>query len=173
MNSTLWVAVAVVGTLAAIIYFLKLVTKRQAQARNKKMWDHYRSLLAQHNLAPDHVEEFPHRIFGLDTERQHFVFVQHDPAQPYELLDLSEQRECRIMNSGVNVSSTTTGGKTHTEEHVNSISLAFTSRSGVRISVPVYTEALDGIEQRKALQEKAGLWHRRILQAMSSLREAA
>jgi len=169
----MWVALAIIGSLTAIIYLLKFVSKKQAQARKQAIWDQYRTLLAQHNLSPEHFEEFPHRIFGLDTTRQHFIFVQHDPAQPHETLDLSEQRECKIATDGVKVSGTSHNGKPTNEFHVNCISLSFTSRSGVQINVPVYTEALDGIEQRKALQAKAEDWHHRIQQALARLRKAA
>lgn len=173
MNSTLWVALALVGSLAAIIYFLKLVSRKQALARRNAIRARFNALLSQHNLSPEITEEFPHRILGLDSSQQRFIFTQEDPAQPHELIDLAEQRECRVVNSGVSVSTTDRGGKQKTEQHINLIGLAFTSRSGVRITVPLYTEALDGVDQRQHLQEKAGLWHRRMLQAMSALREAA
>ena len=169
MNSTLWVALAVVGCLAAILYALKYVTKQQALARKKALRNHYRSLLAQHNLSPDTEEEFPHRIFGLDASRRHFVLAQHDPAQPHEIIDLTEQHECRIQKGGVSVPAS--NGRT--EEHINKIAIAFTSRSGVRISVPVYTEALDGVEQRQHLEARADTWLKQLRQTMSAMKEAA
>ncbi|MBS1615280.1 MAG: hypothetical protein JST06_04090 [Bacteroidetes bacterium] len=173
MNSTLWIALAIVGILATIIYLLKLVTHRQTKARKNAMWTHFRSLIAEHKIAPETVEEFRHRIFGLDTGKMHFLFVQHDPAQPYEVLNLSDQKDCRVVNSGVQVNISGKGGQSHTEEHVNAISLSFTSRSGVRINVPVYTEIIDGIEHRKQLQQQANNWQRRIHQVLSGIREAA
>ncbi len=173
MNSTMWIALAVVGILAAIIYLLKFITQRQTKARKNAMWAHYKKLITDHKIAPDTVEEFRHRIFGLDSGKMHFIFVQHDAAQPHEVLDLSDQKDCRVVNSGVHVNVTGKGGKTQTEEHINAISLSFTSRSGVRIAVPVYTEIMDGIEHRQQLQQQASNWQRRIQQAMSGIREAA
>jgi hypothetical protein len=165
MFQSIIIAVAIIASLAAIVAVLKLIAKRQAQAKKDAMRQTYHALVAQNNLEPELVEVFRHRMFALDATQKQFLFIEEEGAKDHRIVDLKAQRECRVMNSGHSISTTRKSGQTQTEEHINAISLVFTSADGSQVAVPVYTEAQDGIEERQQLKAKASKWQG-ILEAL-------
>lgn len=158
MFQTIMISLAIIASLAAIVFLLKIIAKRQAAAKKAAMWEDYRALVAMHKLNPDLVEDFQHRIVALDAQQLQFIQIQHAESQSSMLIDLAAQRDCQLMNAGHTISTTAKSGRAKTEEYINSISLVFTGRDGEKRTVPFYSEAMDGIEVRQQLKDKAAKW---------------
>lgn len=161
MNHTLLIAIAMVCGIAAVAAILILITKRQARARKKALWEAFRTLQFQHNIEPDQVEELPHRIFGVDTLRKVFIFAQQDDARPTEVVQLDDVADCRLIKSGFTID-TGRGGKNHFTEQIKSIALQFILKNGGKTDIPIYAEMLDGMEAREDLRQTAERWQQRV-----------
>lgn len=168
MLHTLLVAGAVIGSLAAIVAFLIYITKRQGHARTKRLKEEYSALLAQHNIQPSFSQVFDHRILALDARRGIFAFVQHDEALPDAVIEMGDISDCQLWKDGIQVSRA--GGKRGetVEEYVSAVGLSFKRRSGIVINVPVYTEALDGVEEKIPLTKAAIQWLERLKTVLSA-----
>ena len=171
MLHTLLIALAIIGSLAAVITLLIMITKRQGRQRNKQLQDAYLSQLAQHNLNPEFSQVFDHRILALDAGRGVFVFVQHNEAQPAAVIDLSDISDCKLWKDGVQISRKRGNRPEAVEEYINAVGLSFARKSGVAMNIPVYTEMLDGIEQKNTLHKAAEQWHQRIKTALATSAE--
>lgn len=162
MLHTLLIAAAVIGTITAFILLLVFVTKRETRLRKQKLKDAYKTLLAQHNLLPDYSKEYEHRILAIDTTRQIFAFVQEDEKLSSVVVDLNELSDFRLWKDAVQLVNREKGRNTSVEEHVNSVGISFIRRNGDTTNVPVYTEAMDGIEDKAPLSKEAEDWIQRI-----------
>jgi hypothetical protein len=162
MLHTLLIAAALIGSIAAIAGLLIYITKRQSRIRNQRLKDDYKALLAQHHIHPQFSQVFEHRILALDTSQQVFAFVQHDEALPSAVIHMAEVADCQLWKDGIQISHQRGKRGERVEEYVSAIGLSFKRRSGVVINVPVYTEALDGIEERIALTKAADQWLQRL-----------
>lgn len=167
MLHTLIIAIAIVGGIAAVIAFLIFITKRQGQRKNQQLQDSYSALLAQHNLQPDYSQFFEHRIFAFDAARRIFVFVQQDEDQPSAVIDLADVGDCRLWKDGVQIKRKGANRAESVEEYISAVGLSFSRKSGLVMNVPVYTEMLDGIEQKIALNKAADQWLQRIKTALA------
>lgn len=167
MLHTLLIVAALLGGIAAIAGLLIYITKRQGRARNRQLQEEYQTLLSQHNIQPDFTQVFDHRILALDTSRKVFAFVQYDEAMPNAVIDMADVADCKLWKDGIQISRK--GGKRHesVEEYISAIGLSFKRRSGVLVNIPVYTEVLDGIEEKIALTKAADQWLRRLKAALS------
>lgn len=167
MLHTLLIAGAVLGSIAAIVGFLIYVTKRQDRARIQRLKDKYNFLLAQHNIQPEFSQVFEHRILALDTSRGIFAFVQQDESLPVAVIDMADVTDCQLWKDGIQINRTEGKHRERVEKYVSAIGLSFRRRSGIVVNVPIYTEALDGIEEKIALSKAAAQWLER-LRAISS-----
>jgi hypothetical protein len=168
MLHTLLIALAIIGSLAAIITLLIMMAKRQGRHRNKQLQDAYLAQLAQHNLNPEFSQVFDHRILALDTVRGVFVFVQQNEAQPFAVINLSDISDCKLWKDGVQISRKRGNRPEAVEEYISAVGLSFTRKSGVATNIPIYTEVLDGIEQKITLHKAAEQWVERITRALSA-----
>jgi hypothetical protein len=162
MINTTVISLIMIGSIAAIIAFLIFVARRQGQRRTQRLKAAYSTLLSQHGLAPDHVQVFEHRIFALDGSKQQFAFVQNDEHLSSGVIDLAEVVNCKLWKDGVQISRSGNSRAGSVEEHINAVGLSFIRKSGIVINVPIYSEQLDGIEQKIALNKAAAHWLRKI-----------
>lgn len=166
MLHTLLIALAVVGGTAAIIFLCIFIARRESKRKKQRLLESYAALLAQHNINPDFSQTFEHRMFAFDANLRMFAFVQNDKILPSGVVDLSEVSECRIWKNGVQVSFNSSRNQS-VEEHISSVGLLFRHKNGNELIVPVYTEVLDGIEEKIKLSKAAEHWLSRITTAMS------
>lgn len=162
MLHTLLIALATIGTIAAILFLLITFTRRQHRKKLQHLKADYHSLLEQHQLHPDHSQFFEHRIFALDSNAGVFVFVQDDESLPNAVIPLSEITDCRIWKDGVEIKRKIGKQKEVTEEYINAMGLSFHRKSGLVVKVPVYTEVLDGVLEKIPLSNIAEQWQLRI-----------
>jgi type II secretory pathway pseudopilin PulG len=162
MNSTILVALILIGAIVAIVSILVLISRKQARQKAAVMRNAYQNLLQQHNLTPTQEEEFRHRILGLDSAKRVLVAIQPASEKPYEIVSLADVTDCRIHKEGLSLKNKRANGQSWTEDHVNSISLSLLQRNGHAIDVPVYSEILDGQEEKILLHQKAVKWQERI-----------
>lgn len=162
MNSTIFVALILVGATVAIISALVLISRKQARQKVAAMREAYQALLKQHNLIPTQEEEFQHRILGLDTVNRVLVSVQPASEKQHEVILLDGIADCKVRKEGLTVQHKRSGGKSTAEDYINGISLSLLQRNGNAIDVPVYSEILDGQEEKVLLHQKAVKWQERI-----------
>ena len=157
------IALIVVGALAAIVAILIAISKKEARAKMAVMRDAYKAVLAQNNLAPDQVDEFSHRIIGMDTQRKVFVAIQHDGTEtPYNVIPLADVADCKLQKSGLIIQTTRKNGTNVTEDHTDGIALSFMLRNGTSVDIPVYSEKLDGLTERIFLHRTAEKWQKLV-----------
>lgn len=162
MLHTLLVAFAIVGGIAAIVFILIFIARRQGQRRNQQLLATYSALLEHHRLQPDFSEIFEHRVLALDTNQRVFIFTQNDEMLPSAIIDLDDIAGCRLWKDGVQISRKRSSRPESVEEYISAVGLSFQRKSGVILNVPVYTEPLDGIEQKIALCKAAEHWLQRL-----------
>jgi hypothetical protein len=162
MDHILFIA-AVIAAVIAVVAFLIALGRKHARAKKLIMLNAYQAVLTQNDLKPDLVDEFSHRIIGLDTAKNIFVAVRHEGDHtPATVIPLSEVTDCSLKKSGHSVSVSGTTGKSMTEEFTNSIALLFHQRNGSPVEVPVYSEIQDGIGARVDLAQTAEKWQQLV-----------
>ena len=162
MNSTNLVAIIVVGAIMAVVSIFVLISRRQARQKVAAMRGAYQALLQEHNHTPTEEEEFPHRILALDNVKRVLIAVQPASEKPYEVVPLIDIADCRVRKEGLSLKNKRGNGKSWTEDHINGISLSLLQINGHAIDVPIYSEILDGQEEKIILHQKAVKWQERI-----------
>ena len=168
MLHTLLIALALVGGIAAFVALCIFITRRQMRRKSQRLKDSYNVLLKQHNINPDFSQTFEHRIFAFDASRRVFAFVQNDEKLPSGVIELSDVAECQLWKDGVQISRKGTRAAP-VEEYINAVGLSFKGKDGIVKNVPVYSEILDGIEEKIALSKAADQWLKKINTALSDL----
>lgn len=160
MNSTVFVAMLVIEGIVLIVSTLVLVSRKQTRNRLAAMRAGYQQLLLQHGLTPTAEQEYSHRILGLDAMRK--VLVAYLPASEtgHLVLPLSEVSDCSVRKEGIALRQGRHAGVT--EEHVNGISLSLRLYDGRAVDVPIWSEVLDGLEEKTVMHKAALTWQHRI-----------
>jgi hypothetical protein len=166
MLHTLLIALILVGGIAAVTFVCIFIAKRQSKQKKERLLESHSEQLAQHNIKPDFSQIFEHRIFALDASRRIFAFVQNDEKLPSGVIELNDVAECRLWKTGLPIGSKV-GRNRDAEEFINSVSMLFSLNNGEMIHVPVYTEVLDGIEEKISLSKSADQWLSRIKLTLS------
>lgn len=156
------IAAAILLCIGALVATLIFVTKKQREKRREQLRFDFNTLLSRHDLQATQVQEFEHRLLAIDTNQGVVAFVQDDISKPSAVVNLSDVSEIRIWKEGYRSGQTETAGGMRPDEHVASIGLAFSMRNGEREYLPLYSEILDGINERGALQKDAEEWLRRL-----------
>lgn len=156
------IAGAIILCISALVAALIIVTRKQRQKRRAQLRFDFDTLLSRHDLKATQVQEFEHRLIAIDTNQGVVAFVQDDITKPSAVVNLSDVSEIRIWKEGHRSGQTETASGMRPDEHVASIGLAFSLRSGEREYLPIYSEILDGINERAALQKDAEEWLRRL-----------
>lgn len=167
MLHTLLIAAALLGGIAAIVGLLIYITKRQGRVRKRQLLEEYQTLLSQHNIQPDFAQVFDHRILALDTSRSVFAFVQHDETMPNAVIHMGDVADCSLWKDGIQISRKSGKHAESVEEYNSAVGLSFKRQSGVVVNIPVYTEVLDGIEEKIVLTKAAEQWLRRLTTILS------
>ncbi|MEO6830859.1 MAG: hypothetical protein ABI378_01435 [Chitinophagaceae bacterium] len=172
MLHTLLIALATIGSIAAILVFLMSITRRQKRKKMQHLKAEFHALLEQYQLHPDHSQFFEHRIFGLDSTAGVFVFVQDDEALPQAVIHLAEVQDCKLWKDGVEIKHKNGKQKETSEEYISAIGLSFHRKGGIITNVPVYTEVLDGILEKIPLHNIAEQWQLRIKNELGQVKSA-
>lgn len=166
MLHTLLIALAIIGSLTAIIIGLIFITKRERSNLKKTLLDNYRIALTEHNIVPDKVQDLEHRILALDTSKKIFVCIQKGIDDSSAIIDLHDVKDCRIWKDGFKLSTDKPVRSSQAEEHTNIVALSFIRKSGIALNVPVYVEAIDGLFEKMPLIRVAEQWQQDIMAAI-------
>lgn len=166
MNSTIFVALLVVASIVLVVSALVLVARKQTRARLAAMRAGYQELLRQHSLTATTEQEYSHRILGLDGLRKVLVAFQPASETGHIVLPLSEVSDCTVRKEGVALRHARRGSPASTEEYINGISLSLKLQDGRAVDVPMWSEVLDGLEEKTAMHKAAVTWQQRIRAAL-------
>ena len=167
MNSTVAVALLVIAVIALVVSVLVYITRKQTRDHREAMRQGYLALLREHELVASEEQELPHRILGLDTHRRVFVAFNPGSDTGHAVVPLADVVDCTVRKEGVTLHQGRRAGKRVTEEHINGISLSLRLRSGTAVDVPVWSEVLDGVEEKITLHKSAVTWQGRIKSAIA------
>ena len=169
MNSTVLVALILIGAVTLAISFFVFISRKQMREHRERLRQGFLALLTQHGLVATEEQELPHRILGIDMH--HRVFVAFNPAaeDAHAVVPLADVVGCSVRKEGVSFHQGRRDGKRVTEEHINGISLSLRLKNGTAVDVPVWSEALDGVEEKIRLHNVAVTWQGRIKSALESV----
>ena len=162
MNDALILSLIIIGVIAAIVAALMAISRKDSRAKKSLLLNTYKSVLDRHKLTPDHVDEFRHRIIGMDMTKKVFVAVQHDAGEtPYNVIQLNDVTDCNVRKSGSTITTSRQAGS-FTDEFTDTIALSFVMRNGMAVDIPVYTDQLDGLAERIFLNQSAEKWRQLV-----------
>ena len=154
MDSTVNIAVFIVGAFVVLGFLLSWRNYRRKAHESKRLLDEFDAFAMSHNLAIDKKQTLNKNMIGIDRLNLKLVFLDKSTGvSQFHLVDLEEILNCRLVSE-----------KNTSNGHIRSIYLqcTFKQQDKPALILPFYNEMKDDLFKLMRLSKKAAYWEKSI-----------
>jgi hypothetical protein len=155
MDNSVLIAIGIIVVLVFIVWVFVIVSRNQAATKKKELLGRLHQLAREHDATIGPSDILGAKIIALDKAKGRIFYVDGSGDTTLtEVFDIESVSQCQVVSAGKRTLIISGKGKAGKEEHIDKVLVEVSTRSGNKISLLFYDEALDGVFEMLPLKQK-------------------
>ena len=159
MESSTMIAIGIILLLAIVVGVFVASSRRAAAKKKQQLMSNLQQLAHRYGTSVGLSDVLGAKVIALDKTKGRIFYVNgFGDTTLTEAFDIEDVSQCSVLCLGQRTVLTSGKGKTKTEVHVDKVVVEVNTRTGGKINLLFYDEAMDGVLEMLPLKEKAEKW---------------